>query len=769
MRVGGHRARPVQGQGGADVVEAGRLHQLQQGAHTGAVELEHTDGVALSQQLEGGGVVKGDGGGTVGGDGVGGEVDTAVLADVVDRVVDDAEIAQSQEVHLDQPQVLAAGVVESGDLRAVPGAHVEGDTVAQAGLGQNDRRGVDPGVTDQPLDAHRSVEDPAHIGVVLVQGTDLAGLPVAGVVLVEDPGQRDRLAPGVLREGLRDALTVRERVAQQTRGVLGGVLRLEPAEGVDHRRVLVAVLLNHVPHHALAVTVVEVEVHIRRVDSLGVQEPFEEQPVLQRAQLGDAHRVRHDRPRRRTTARPDGDLLGAGVPADIRHDEEVRGEPRRADDVHLGLEALHHLAGDRGAVAHGQPLQALLSQPRLLGLPFGGAGVLRHLVSRGEDLLVGLDALRDQQGVVARLREFGEQLPHLGGGLEVVAGAVEPEPVRIVLVLGDSDAQQVVVGVRVLFEDVVGIVRRQRRDAQGLRQTQQVGADVALQGQAVVHQLQEVVLPAEDVLVAGRDVSCLVVLAQAQPGLDRTGGAPGRPDDALGMLRDQLHVHAGLAGRELPRAAGLARQVEQVAQALGVAGPQCHVGEAACAWHIVGSVAVVRHGTLPAGPPELLRAVAAPGRGDVRLDADDRLDAVEALGDLLKLVRTEHVAVVAHRDGGHVLPGGLGEHRLQPLGTVEHRVLGVIVQVDEGIGHREGPSEERGEELTGHENRILMRPPSRASPGQTPLPAGVRPVAAMPPHHSRGPLGVGRGVRAGCQPRLRMASTSRSGCCSCRK
>ena len=55
----------------------------------------------------------------------------------------------------------------------------------------------------------------------------------------------------------------------------------------------------------------------------------------------------------------------------------------------------------------------------------------------------------------------------------------------------------------------------------------------------------------------------------------------------------------------------------------------------------------------------------AGGRGDVRLDADDRLDVAEALGDLVELVRPEHVAVVAHRDGRHALAVHLGEHGLE--------------------------------------------------------------------------------------------------------
>src|SRR6185369_6708602 len=76
-----------------------------------------------------------------------------------------------------------------------------------------------------------------------------------------------------------------------------------------------------------------------------------------------------------------------------------------------------------------------------------------------------------------------------------------------------------------------------------------------------------------------------------------------------------------------------------------------------------------------------------PGLGrDVRLAADDRLHA--GGGRLLvEVVRPVHVAVVRDRDGGHLLAADLGEHVLEPGGAVEHRVLGVDMQVHEGVGH----------------------------------------------------------------------------------
>ena len=57
-------------------------------------------------------------------------------------------------------------------------------------------------------------------------------------------------------------------------------------------------------------------------------------------------------------------------------------------------------------------------------------------------------------------------------------------------------------------------------------------------------------------------------------------------------------------------------------------------------------------------------------------------------GRLVQLERAVHVPVVGDADRGLPVGGGRGHDLADPRRTVEHRVLGVEVQMDEGVGIR---------------------------------------------------------------------------------
>ncbi len=228
--------------------------------------------------------------------------------------------------------------------------------------------------------------------------------------------------------------------------------------------------------------------------------------------------------------------------------------------------------------------------------------------------------------------------------------------------------------------DVVQIVGGHEREVQPLGDLEQLVAELLLDGDAVIHQFAEVVLLAEDVLHVGGRGQSLVEVAGLQPAVHLPRGAPGRPDQAGAVPLHELAVEPGVAVVALD--AGQAGQPVQVVQALGVAGPQRHVGvgELALALADLASTLVVTAAEVE-GP----FLGAALGR-EVPLDADDRLDAGLGRG-VVELEGTVQVAVVGDRD--RALPDILGrlEQVLQARSTIEHRVLGVDMEMDEIPAH----------------------------------------------------------------------------------
>ena len=667
VAVDAHRTGAVEREDGRDVLEVVRAHQPQQRPHRPAVELEHPERVAVAQQRVRRRVVERQV--------LEDEVDAAVEHDVLDRVVEHGEVAEPEEVHLDQAERLAGRVVELGDDRAVLLPAHDRDDVDER-LAAHDHAGrVHAPLALQALEVTGGVDDLHHVGVGLVERPELAALAVAGVLAVEQLAQRDVLAHHGRRHGLGQPLPHPEGVAEHPGRVLDRLLRLDRAVGDDLADAVLAVLLRDVADDLAAPALVEVDVEVGHRDAVRVEEPLEDQAVLERVEVGDPHGVRGHRPGARPAARADPDPVLLGPVDEVGDDEEIAGEAHLRDDAGLELGLPAHLVGDAGRVAPAQPRLHLFDEPGGLVLS-RRAREARH-VGAGALGEGDVAALGDRERVVAGVGQLGEQRPHLGRRLEVVAVAVELEAVGVGHRGAGLHAEQDLVGRRFGARRVVQVVGGDQREVEVLGQPQQVLADAALDGQAVVHQLHEVAVGPEDVAELGRAGDRLVVLAQPQVGLDLPRRAAGRGDEPLAVGVEQLAVHPRLEVVALER--GERAHPEQVVQPGGALGPHRHVGERAAARDVVA----VRRGLRVAPADPLALAAVGLGRG-VRLEPHDRLDA-RALGRLVELVGAEQVAVVGHRDGRHALLLAPGEEVGDPGGTVEHGVLGVHVQVHEAV------------------------------------------------------------------------------------
>ena len=306
------------------------------------------------------------------------------------------------------------------------------------------------------------LHDALDLGVGLVERAELPRLGVAGVGRVEDAGQRDALAHHVRRHRLGDPVADGVGHAEHPGGVLHRLLGLDGAVGDDLGDPLLAVGLGGVADHVAAPALVEVEVDVGHRDALGVEEPLEQQLVLDRVELGDAHRVGDQRAGGRPTARADPDAVALGVLHQVGGDQEVAREAHLAHHADLVLGLLAVRLGDAVREAGVQAALDLLDQPGVLALALGH-GEPGHQVRALVELHV--HPLGDRQGVVAGLREVPPEVAHLGGALEVEVLGVELEPVRVGHRLAGLHAQQHLVRGGVGGVGVVQVVGGEERAA----------------------------------------------------------------------------------------------------------------------------------------------------------------------------------------------------------------------------------------------------------------------------------------------------------------
>ena len=341
-----HRARAVERHEGDEVVELGGAHLAQRFAHPFRLELEDADRVAAREHLVGLAIVERQlrhvrplAGG---------------LLDDVERRLDDVEVAQPEEVHLQKADLLQRlhRVLRHDAVPALAAARVLGelerDDLGERTVGDHHRGGVDRVVAHDPLEAARGVDDAAGVGLGVVHAAQIGLL---GQVLVETLGAPHHR----LGDQLRQAVTGGVVVTEHARRVARGGARQHAAEGDDLGDAVAPVLLRDVLDHALPPFHREVDVDIGHRHPLGVEEALEQKVVGERIDVGDLEAVRDDRAGRGPAPGTDRDAVLFGEADEVPDDQEVGAEAHALDHVELVLEALASLGGRRVTVALAQP------------------------------------------------------------------------------------------------------------------------------------------------------------------------------------------------------------------------------------------------------------------------------------------------------------------------------------------------------------------------------------------------------------------------------
>ena len=627
-----HRPGPVEGDERDQVLELRRLHGAQRLAHARRLELEHAGRVAAREHRVRLRIVERKRA----------DVDAA---DELDRLVDDVEVAQPEEVHLEEAEV---DDVVHPDLRhhlRVGALLLERDDLDERLRADDDARRVDRVGARQPLERPREVDD------LLRDRIGVDRLPELGARLQRSLERLSGAFGHELRDAVDDAVRDVEhapRVADRSAGSHG-------REGDDLRDAVAAVLLGDVVDDAIAARDREVDVHVGQVLAGRVEEALEEEAVAHRVDVRDLEAVRGDRPGRRAATRADAHAVLLREVDEVPDDEEVVREPHLLDRLELEPEPLGQLGGHR-PVATSEALLAELDEV-VEGVP-----ALGHRERRQQDppeLELDVAALRHLERARHRVLETGEVARHLLGRLEEELVRVEAPVRRVLERVAGLDAEERLVRERVLGVEVVDVSGRDERKPGLLCEGDQLRVDLVLLGEPGVLDLDVRRVAAEDLDEAVEIAGRVLRAALRERAGDAARKAARERDDPLRVALEELPVDARLVVVALEVAER--RELDEVRVALVRLGQQGQVGV-----------------------PLRLRVAVV---GDVDLAADDRLHA-----DLPRLPeelhRARERAVVGERDGGHLEARRLLHEIRDPARPVEDRVLRVDVQVDEGrSGH----------------------------------------------------------------------------------
>ena len=631
-------ARPEQRHDGGQVLEPVGSDLPQEVAHPRRLQLEDAERLAAPEHAERVGVA-GRQGVEVGGGAAG-------PAHVVDRLREDRQRAQPEEVHLEEADLLED--VHRVLRRDVVAHLVERDVLLERGVRDHDAGGVLARVAVEPLqaarDRHQLLEPRvlAHLGLQVVVGLERLLEARVGAV-----GDLLRQGVHVLQGDVEDPADVADDGAGRHR-----------AERHDLADALAsAVLLLDVADDLLAPVLAEVDVDVGHRDALAVQEPLEEQVVRQRVDVRDAQRVRDERARGAPAPGPDRDAALPGPADEVPHDQEVGDEPHLLDDGRLLREAGLDRGLPRAPVAARRALAAEPAEVRDVLLA-GRRRELRQVEAAEVELQVA--AVRDVEGGARGLLDVAEEVVHRVAR-PVAEQRLLLQAVAVLQRLAHADAHVHLVGEAVVLGDVVDVVGGHERDPRGPGDGDQALVDLLLPVAAVALELEVVPVPEDVAHLLGRlPRAGRVAVLQVVAGLAREARRLG--DDPLGVLRQELLVDAGDVVEALGERPG--RQLDEVAVALLV--------------HRQEDEVVRDH--------RVLRAVEAALGGHVRLEPHDGLDPLRP-ARLVELDGAAQVAVVGQRERRLLVARRRVDEALDLGGPVEQAVVAVDVGVDEGRGH----------------------------------------------------------------------------------
>ena len=227
---------------------------------------------------------------------------------------------------------------------------------------------------------------------------------------------------------------------------------------------VVAVFLADVFQNFIPAVVGEIHINIGHGDSFGIQEPFKQQVIFDRIDVGDAREVGNEAAGRAAATRADHDALVLGPVDEILDDQKVRRIACLFDDVQFVFHALALLLGDFCiAESFDQAFFAQMTEITFIGEAFWHVEVGQLGFAQPDFHIAFVDNFLS---IGDCFRHIGKMFGHFLRAFEIELKVHHVHAVRFADFAVGLDAEQNVLDAVVIFFDVVDVVSGDQRDAQ---------------------------------------------------------------------------------------------------------------------------------------------------------------------------------------------------------------------------------------------------------------------------------------------------------------
>lgn len=352
-----------------------------------------------------------------------------------------------------------------------------------------------------------------------------------------------------LRNELGDGVAEAVGKSECAAGIANRGARRHGSEGDNLRDVVIAIASPDIVQDIVTAIVGEVHINIGHGNTLRIEEPFEEQVILNRIHVGDAGQVGDEATGSASSSGSYDDAFSFRPVDEVLNDQEVGGETGFLDDAEFVFHARAMLISDVCAEAFGKSRFAELSQ-----IDFGRF-VVRHIEMR-ELCFAEPDsdvaAIGDSSCIFNGFGNVFEERCHVFRRTKREIEMAKREAIFVGDFFVVANAQENVLQVAVFGVDIVHVVCRDERNARFSRNLDESGiGDHLILIVAMRLEFEEEIAFSKNRFIA----ECRIASALFAAGDDKrghfAGNRPRERDDSFVIFQEEFLVDAGFVVESL--------------------------------------------------------------------------------------------------------------------------------------------------------------------------------------------------------------------------